>query len=397
MLDKVQKLKPTPSSSDKKKTVGPIRRGKSNKPSPLDEARARAERLRNYKADLQKMKKEKVLTQVEQIEIRVTNIVSSMFAFRLTDILISFLLFYKNQEEEDIKRLEALKKERQKRIAARSSSVTKLTTKSTMPSHQTKKQFQTNILPIVHKGSKFSDSEPRSSLPFQRFPIRSAAGGSNDSSKASKTSRLNTSSSHSVTSKLRRSMPLLPERKQEKGDGANNTKASITRSRRFSEPKMSSIRSNSLVKPRSSRTTSRTKAVDETERKKISAIVNYDKDKIATLPELKIRITKEKTQNLNDDKPSMNSEGALQKKTETGISSTDDGNENPIIDKTVVMLEYEKKPCSLDINDEKSRGKTAIAKGQDDRDRAMEKMETLSSCVTVCAPASSKVRLHNLE
>jgi hypothetical protein len=65
MLDKVQKLKPTPSSSDRKKTVGPIRREKTNKPSSLDEARARAERLRNYKADLQKMKKEKVLTQVE--------------------------------------------------------------------------------------------------------------------------------------------------------------------------------------------------------------------------------------------------------------------------------------------------------------------------------------------
>jgi len=67
MLDKEQKSKPTPSSSDRKKTVGTIRRGKPNKPSPLDEARARAERLRNYKADLQKLKKEKVLTQVEVI------------------------------------------------------------------------------------------------------------------------------------------------------------------------------------------------------------------------------------------------------------------------------------------------------------------------------------------
>ncbi|GAU25215.1 hypothetical protein TSUD_17270 [Trifolium subterraneum] len=352
MLDKVQKSKPTPSSSDRKKTVGPIRRGKTNKPSPLDEARARAERLRNYKADLQKMKKEK--------------------------------------EEEDIKRLEALKKERQKRIAARSSSVTKLTTKSTMPSQQTKKQFQTNMLPTVHKASKFSDSEPRSSLPFQRFPIRSAAGGSNDSSKASKTSRLNTGSSLSVTSKLRRSVPLLPERKQDKGDGANNTKASITRNRRFSEPKMSSIRPNSLVKPRSSRTILRNKAVDETERKKISAIVNYDKDKIATLPELKIRIPKEKTQKLNgDNKPSMNSEGALLKRSETGISSTEDGDENPIIDKTVPMLECEKKPSSLDINDEKSRGKTEIAKGQDEKDKAMEKTKTVSSCVAVLPPASS--------
>lgn len=58
--DKEQKSKVTPNSSDRKKNVGPIRRGKNSKLSPLDEARARAEKLRNYKADLQKMKKEKV-------------------------------------------------------------------------------------------------------------------------------------------------------------------------------------------------------------------------------------------------------------------------------------------------------------------------------------------------
>jgi hypothetical protein len=61
-LDKEPKSKLTPNSSDKRKTVGPIRRGKPSKLSPLEEARARAESLRNYKADLQKMKKEKVLT-----------------------------------------------------------------------------------------------------------------------------------------------------------------------------------------------------------------------------------------------------------------------------------------------------------------------------------------------
>ncbi|XP_027189357.1 uncharacterized protein [Cicer arietinum] len=358
-LDKEQKSKPTPSSSDRKKTVGPIRRGKANKPSPLDEARARAERLRKYKADLQKMKKEK--------------------------------------EEEDIKRLEALKKERQKRITARSSLAT---TKSQMSSQQTKKQFETKFLPSVHKGSKFSDSEPRSSLPFQRFPIRAASGGSNDSSKALKTGRLN-SGSHSVTSKLRQSVPPLPEPKQEKGDGATNTKASMTRIRRFSEPKMSTIRPTSSVKPRTSRTISRTKATDETERRKISAIVNYDKDKIATLPELKIRISKanntiqdrssikEKTQKLYGNKPSMNSEGALLKKSEIGISSIDAGDDNPIIDKTVVMLECGKKPSAPDVSNEKSRGKTVIAKRQYDNDKVMEKTEIVSNDVGVRAPASS--------
>jgi len=259
-----------------------------------------------------------------------------------------------------------------------------------MPSLQTKKQFQTKFLSTVPKGSKFSDSEPRSSLPFQRFPIRTVSGGSNDSLKPSKTSRLSAGSSNSVTSKLRRSVPLMPEPKQEKGGGANNTKASIT-SRRLSEPKMSTIRPTSLVKPRSSRTLSRTKAVDETERRKISAIVNYDKDKIATLPELKIRISKEKTQKLNGDKPSMNSEGALLKKSEIEISTTDDRDEIPMIDKTVVMLEGEKKTCALDINDEKPRGKTTIAKRQDDKDKAMEKTENQSQAKHV----SSKVRFHN--
>lgn len=45
----------------RKKNVGPIRKGKPSKLNPLDEARARAEKLRSYKADLQKMKKEQVL------------------------------------------------------------------------------------------------------------------------------------------------------------------------------------------------------------------------------------------------------------------------------------------------------------------------------------------------
>ena len=49
------------SDSSDKKIGGPIRRGKPSKLSPLDEARTRAEKLRSYKADLQKMKKEKVI------------------------------------------------------------------------------------------------------------------------------------------------------------------------------------------------------------------------------------------------------------------------------------------------------------------------------------------------
>lgn len=48
-------------SSQKQRTGGPIRKGNPSKMSPLEDARARAEKLRSYKADLLKMKKEQVL------------------------------------------------------------------------------------------------------------------------------------------------------------------------------------------------------------------------------------------------------------------------------------------------------------------------------------------------
>ncbi|CAJ1967062.1 unnamed protein product [Sphenostylis stenocarpa] len=356
MLDKDLKSKPTPNSSDVKKTVGPIRRGKTNKLSPLDEARARAEKLRNYKADLQKMKKEK--------------------------------------EEEEIKRLDALKMERQRRIAARSNS---MVTQSSMPPQQTKKQIPVKLSPSSYKGSKFSDSEPGSSSPFQRFPIRTASVGSNDSSKVSKTSRLN-------TNKLSRSAPSLPESKREKGDGTTDTKVSMTRIRRLSEPKMSTIRHTSSlsVRPRGARTNSTTKAASETDIRKISAIGNHDKSKTAILPELRIGTSKasdivhngssvkERTQKMNVNKSSLNSEGTLLKKNEFGISPIDDEDDNPIIEKTVVMLEREK-PCASNSNVDKAKEKTRIPKRQYKNDKVMEKTEKVPSYVAVHTSVSVDV------
>lgn len=61
--DKDRMAKVTSDSLHKQRTGGPMRKGKSSKMSPLEDARARAERLRSYKADLQKMKKEKVLNE----------------------------------------------------------------------------------------------------------------------------------------------------------------------------------------------------------------------------------------------------------------------------------------------------------------------------------------------
>ncbi|XP_061370798.1 COP1-interacting protein 7-like [Gastrolobium bilobum] len=354
-LDKEPKSKVTPKSADKTKSVGPIRRGKTSKLSPLDEARARAEKLRNYKADLQKMKKEK--------------------------------------EEEEKKRLEALKMERQKRIASKSSSITM---QSPVPSQLTKKQFPTKLSPSFHKGSKFSDSEPGPSSPLQRFPIKTVSVGSNDSLKASKTSRLNTKS-HLDDSKLSRSVSSLPESKLEKGDSTTDSKASMARIRRLSEPKMSTIRQTSSVKPNGTRTISKTKAADGPESKKISAIVSHDKSRTAALPELKVRTpkaseivhnrasVKEKTQKLNDNKSSMNSDGTILKKNEMGTSSNDDGDDNPVVEKTVVMLECEK-PYAPAIR--KPEEKFGIPKKHYDNDEVTEKTETAANYVAIRAPIS---------
>ncbi|XVF28580.1 hypothetical protein REPUB_Repub15cG0042300 [Reevesia pubescens] len=194
--DKDRKSKLIADPSDKKKAVGPIRKGKPSKLSPLDEAKARAERLRTYKADLQKMKKEK--------------------------------------EEEEIRRLEALKMERQKRIAARGSSVPAQSSVST----QSRKQLPSKLSPSSHKGSKFTDAEPGSSSPLQRS-IRTASMGSTDSHKASKPSKLNTGT-QSSGNRLSRSVSSLPEPKKDIGSVTPDTKASKARIRRLSEPKTSS-------------------------------------------------------------------------------------------------------------------------------------------------------------
>lgn len=116
-----------------KRKMDPVTmRGKSSKLNPRADAKARAEKLRTFKADLQKAKKEK--------------------------------------EEEERKRLEALKLERLKRIAARSNS------KVAQLSHnalQTKARKPTNHSPNSGHGSKFRDATPTSSSPLHKMPSSS--------------------------------------------------------------------------------------------------------------------------------------------------------------------------------------------------------------------------------
>lgn len=284
--------------------------------------------------------------------------------------------------------------ERQKRIAAKSSSAT---SQSPVASHLTKRQVPTKISPSSYKGSKFSDSEPGPSSPLQRFPVRTASSaGSVDSLKASKTSKLNTRG-HLNDNKLSRSVSSLPESKLEKGDSTSSAKASMARIRRLSEPKVSAVRQTSSVKPQGTGTISKTKAADGPESKKISAIVNHDKSKIAALPELKVRTSNAseivqnvssvegKTQKLNDKKSSTNSEGTMLKKNEMGIPPNDDGDDNPVIEKTVLMLEREKPHAPAICGSEEKIG---ITKKEYANDKAAEKTETSSNYVAIRAPVS---------
>ncbi|XP_015887871.3 COP1-interacting protein 7 isoform X2 [Ziziphus jujuba] len=339
--------KPTP----EKKNVGPIRKGKPSKLSPLDEARARADKLRTYKADLQKMKKER--------------------------------------EEEEIKRLEALKMERQKRIAARGSSIS---AQSSQSSQLTRKQIPTKTPPSSHKGSKFSDSEPGSTSPLQRYPVRAASLGPNDLQKT-KHSKLKTGS-QSAGNRLSQSVSSLSEAKKE---NAGDTKASMARIRRLSEPKMNSSHHVSSVKQRSAESVSKTKVSDGPEIKKISAIVNYDRTKAATLPELKIRTSKgpdtvqskstakETSQKGTGNKSSVTSEGGEPSKNGEKFSAHSDVDDNPIIEKTVVMLEREKPSIPVIHASEEN---SSIQKGKFDNLKTSDKTVTVSDYAAIRAPVS---------
>lgn len=283
-----------------------------SKSSPLDDARARAERIRSFKADIQKMKKEK--------------------------------------EEADQKRIEALKLERQKRIASRGGSSSG---HSPAPTVQTRK-LPAKSSPGTFRGSKFSDSEPGSSSPLQRTKIRTSLGSS-DLQKGSKASK-STDGSKLEGNKLSRSASSLSEPKKENNGVTPDSKASMERLRRLSEPKAISTKPGALRKAQSSEFVSKPKArsaelVSKTKRfnvpesKKISAIIDLDKKKAATLPELKIRTTKESS-DLPQDKPA--GEDIAKEKNDRpsvaseGIESYKNDLDENIIEKTVVMLEKEK-------------------------------------------------------
>nr|XP_027116594.1 COP1-interacting protein 7 [Coffea arabica]XP_027116595.1 COP1-interacting protein 7 [Coffea arabica] len=304
--EKTRSSKGTSGTLDKERTGGPIRKGKPSKTSPLEDARARAERIRAFKADIQKMKKEK--------------------------------------EEADLKRLEALKLDRQKRIAARCGSTS---AGSTAPSLQTRK-LPTKLSPISHRGSKFSDSEPGSSSPLQRSKVRTSLV-SNESRKASKSSKLSEGGLF-PGNRLTRSASSLSDPKKDSSGVTPESKTSMARIRRLSEPKTVGNHSLTSTKVQSAERVSKLKLSDEPDSTKMSAIMNLDKRKAATLPELKLKTTKgpsnvvnkklllpKETRNIDEAKPSATSGSSEFFVSNVTLSQHTEADDYPIVEKNVVL------------------------------------------------------------
>ncbi|KAG0484519.1 hypothetical protein HPP92_008598 [Vanilla planifolia] len=265
----------------------------SSRATPLNEAQKRAEQLRSYKADLQKLKKE--------------------------------------QEEEEIQRLEALKRERQKRIAARNDANS---AKSSASPQQSKPRFPGKVLPIAYKSSKFMDSDHRTNLPLPKVPIKTTSIGSNESGKANSNSRSNG---------LSRTASLLRETKNENKLEGNQLSARI---RKLSEPKGGAV---SRKKGSFNQAVVNKTVAQEPHSKKVSAIIQLDRTKSEALPELKITAYRNpsepiqsksavKEQKLAGSK-TMISENINTEKNTNASPNCNYGDENLVVEKTVLMLE----------------------------------------------------------
>lgn len=303
---KDQKMK-----TDRRITTG-TRREKPSKLSPLEDARARAERIRAFKADQQKIKKEK--------------------------------------EEEQKRRLEALKMERQKRIAARSGTNP---AQSPLQSPQTRKQLP-KLSPVSQKGSKFSDTEPGSSSPLQRSTLKTISKVHSDP-KASKSGRLN-NGSYVSGNRISRSASSLSVRKEEDNLTTPESKATMARIRRLSEPK-STVHISS-GKNRSA------EAVSRPEMKKTMANSTPDKTKFVTSKGSSFSTQKKSTTfsmissapvSANLSRGNAKSSSNPTRKN-AKISSRSEGDESTVVEKTVVILECEKPslPISHASDDKRS-------------------------------------------
>lgn len=217
--------------------------------------------------------------------------------------------------------MEALKRERKKRIAAKSGS----------NAVQPPAKLPVKVSSSSYKSSKFTDSEPGLNSRLQKLPVNISSLQSNDSDKASKPPRSG-GLSHSASS--------LPEFKRERMKQMGSSTSE--RIRRLSEPKVSSARS-APAKLTNSVQVNKKPSSEEPQLKKISAIIQLDRTKSETLPELKIKTYKPLEAVKN--KPATKQQKVAGSRTfdskvvkTPSFSYSDD---NPVIEKTVVMLENE--------------------------------------------------------
>lgn len=235
-----------------------------------------------------------------------------------------------------MRRLEALKRERQKRIAARSGSNS---VQSPATPQQHKPKLPVKVSPSSHKSSKFTDSEPGSNSPLQKLPINIDSIGSNDSNKASKPPRSNG---------LSRSASSLSEIKKESVKHAGSSASE--RIRRLSEPKSSSVRSVPS-KLADAIPAKKKPSSEESQSKKISAIIQLDRTKSETLPELKIKSYRTPPEAVKNKPAAKQQKGAGSRTSviseshgDTKVEKTPSfsySDENPVIEKSVVILENE--------------------------------------------------------
>ncbi|XP_072959207.1 COP1-interacting protein 7-like [Typha angustifolia] len=245
-IDKKQRV--SQDGSEKRKDAH-ARKVTSSRLNPPAEAQKRAEKLRAFKADLQKVKKEK--------------------------------------EEEQIRRLEALKIERQKRIAARRN-----LNATHSPSTQQKNKVRSapKFSPSSYKGSKFSDSEPGYSSPLKKFPIRANLVGTTDSKKTTKTTR-SSDSSHG----LNQPVSLLSKMKNGINDVTPKAFPVSVQAKRLSNPNGDSSHRASVLKLVSSDQVRRRSMPDVSQTKKITEIMQMGKCKSASLLELRTSNSKQTT------------------------------------------------------------------------------------------------------
>lgn len=195
------------------------------------------------------------------------------------------------------------------------------------------------VSPSTYKSSKFSDAEPASSSPLTKLPAKTATG--TDPPKTVKASKLNDNTNADV--------------KKEKGGRAES---SSERLKKLAEPKNNGLtdhpsnsKSASVNHPR------RRSMPQDTQTKKISAIMQLDQSKSATLPGLKVKspqapavvkiaVAAKEKKEVSHGAKAPTTETAGVKKTDGNISrmnSSDDSvvDDSVVVEKTVVMLENE--------------------------------------------------------